>query len=206
MAVRGRPRSFDRDEALRRAMHLFWERGYEGTSISDLATAMEINSPSLYAAFTCKEALFREAVELYDQATGSVTPRAMQEEPTARAAVEAMLRGNADVYTDPSTPTGCLIVLAAVNGNEQNAEVRDFLSSCRRSNHDVVRERLDRGIADGDVPAGADTSVVADFYTTVLHGLSIQARDGVTRDALHAVITAAMTTWDGVIEPPATSE
>jgi AcrR family transcriptional regulator len=113
MATRGRPRSFDREEALRRAMELFWQRGYESTSIADPTDVMGIHSPSPYAAFGSKEALFREAVELYDAREGEVTRRAFAE-PTARAAVEAMLRGNADTFADPATPTGCMVVLGSI--------------------------------------------------------------------------------------------
>src|SRR5215475_3156896 len=113
MAERGRPRRFERTEALRRAMEVFWTRGYEGASMSELTAAMGINSPSLYAAFGCKEALFREALALYEAVNSGNAARALDSEPTARRAVEAMLRENAADYAAPGRPSGCMIVLAS---------------------------------------------------------------------------------------------
>jgi AcrR family transcriptional regulator len=198
MAGRGRPRAFDRDAALRKAMEVFWARGYEGTAISDLTRAMGISSPSLYACFGCKEALFREAVELYGRVEGRATARALTEQPTARAAVEAMLRGNAETYANPRKPPGCMIVLSAMSGSPDSDEVRAFLSRTRTEAQEKLRQRLERGVAEGDLPKGADTAAIAAFYTTVLNGLSIQARDGASRKTLRGIVDAAMAAWDGL--------
>ena len=199
MAERGRPRSFDRDAALRRAMEVFWARGYEGTAISDLTAAMGINSPSLYAAFGCKEALFREAVELYGAVEGAITGRALEDEPTARQAVEAMLRNNADAYANPQRPPGCMVVLSAMIGSPESAEVRSFLTRARRDAQETLRRRLEQGVAAGDLPKGADSTAMAAFYTTVLNGLSIQARDGASPAELRAIVDCALAAWDGLI-------
>lgn len=199
MAARGRPRSFDRDVALRRAMEVFWEHGYEGTSITDLTAAMGINSPSLYAAFGCKEQLFREAIAVYEATEGAATTRALADEPTAQRAIEAMLRDNVEAYADPATPNGCMIVLAATVGAVANAGVRELLADNRRQNLSAVAERIERGVEEGDVPPGTDAEAVALFYVTVLQGLSIQARDGASRDTLHAVVDGAMAVWDTLL-------
>ena len=205
MAPRGRPRSFDRDEALERAMRVFWERGYEGTSISDLLQAMGISPPSLYAAFRSKENLFREAVARYERIEGEVTARALTDEPTARAAIEVMLRGNADAYADPAKPSGCMTVLTATVGMPVHAPVRDFLRELRLRSQDAIQHRLECGIAEGDLPSGVDTAALAMFYTSVLEGLSIKARDGARREDLHQVIDCAMAAWDVLtaVPPPA---
>lgn len=195
MAERGRPRAFDREIALTRAMEVFWEHGFEGASMSDLTGAMGINSPSLYAAFGGKEALFREAVELYGRTDGGLTARALREEPTARASIEAMLRDNAATYTAADKPHGCMVVLAGSTYTTRNTAIRDFLIEARRSTTEDIRERLERGVADGDLPADTDVDGLAAFYTTVLYGLSIQARDEVPYEQLLRSIDTAMSAW-----------
>lgn len=195
MAVRGRPRSFDRDAALKAAMEVFWARGYEGASLADLTTAMGINRPSLYASFGCKEELFREAVALYDHRESTEINRAIEQAPTARAAVEAMLRMNAAAYARGDRPGGCLVALAAIVGAAENQGIRDFLADNRRQGEALLRRRLERGRAEGDLPGRADPAALAAFYTTVLHGLSIHARDGASAKTLSRIVDAALAAW-----------
>lgn len=195
MSPRGRPRAFDRDAALREAMYVFWRRGYEGASIGDLTAAMGINSPSLYAAFGCKEALFREAVGLYGRTHGGLTGRALAEEPTARESIERMLRDNARAFTEPELPSGCMVVHAATNFAVANQGVHDFLVEQRRGNNQSILDRIRRGQSEGDVGAEADADAMALFYETVLYGLSVQARDGVGAGELKSVVDSAMLAW-----------
>lgn len=203
MAARGRPRTFDPDTALRKALDLFWEHGYEGTSLSDLAEAMGIASASIYACFGSKEDLFHQVMELYGRTSGEPPRRALREQPTARAAIHAMLRATADQITGPDTPHYCMLILAAPTGAVENQAVREFLADRRRGQLSAIKDRLTRGATDGDLttpPASLDA--IARYYTTVVQGLSIQARDGADRTELEAVITCAMAAWDTLTAAP----
>ncbi|MDF3857563.1 TetR/AcrR family transcriptional regulator [Achromobacter denitrificans] len=191
----GRPRAFDRDTALLAAMRTFWTQGYEGTSVQDLATAMGVNKPSLYATFGCKEEIFREAVELYDRVEGKATSQSLKKAGTAREAVESMLRSNARAYVVEEGPRGCMIVLSSLLGAPENESVRAFLADNRLQGEATLRERLAQGLAEGDLAASADLDQLAAFYTTVLEGLSIQARDGASIEKLNVIIDAAMLAW-----------
>jgi AcrR family transcriptional regulator len=192
MGQRGRPRGFDRDTALRKAMETFWKYGYDGASMTRLTTAMGIASPSLYACFGSKEALFRQAVELYGSTVGAPAQRALDEAPTAYEGIRAMLRANIATFTDPDQPPGCMVVLAAAAGSARNVEVSAFVTERRQAVRELFRQRLARGVAAGDVPATADLDALAGLYTTVLHGLAIQARDGANREELQAIIESAI--------------
>ncbi|WP_141578555.1 TetR/AcrR family transcriptional regulator [Actinomadura sp. WMMA1423] len=203
MAGRGRPRTFDPDTALRQALEVFWERGYEGTSLKDLAQAMGIASASIYACFGSKEDLFRKVMALYGATSGEPPRRALREHPTARAAVHAMLRATADEITRSDAPHYCMLILAAPTGAVENHEVREFLAGIRHDMRAEVEDRLRRGVADGDLAVSpADLDAIARYYTTVVQGLSIQARDGATREELEAVITCAMAAWDALTSAP----
>ncbi|CAB3704852.1 TetR/AcrR family transcriptional regulator [Achromobacter denitrificans] len=191
----GRPRAFDRDTALLAAMRTFWTQGYEGTSVQDLATAMGVNKPSLYATFGCKEEIFREAVELYDRVEGKATSQSLKKAGTAREAVESMLRSNARAYVVEEGPRGCMIVLSSLLGAPENDSVRAFLADNRLQGEATLRARLAQGMAEGDLAASADLDQLAAFYTTVLEGLSIQARDGASIEKLNIIIDAAMLAW-----------
>ena len=191
----GRPRAFDRDTALLAAMRTFWTQGYEGTSVQDLAAAMGVNKPSLYATFGCKEEIFREAVELYDRVEGKATSQSLKKAGTAREAVESMLRSNARAYVVEEGPRGCMIVLSSLLGAPENESVRVFLADNRLQGEATLRERLAQGMAEGDLAVSADLDQLAAFYTTVLEGLSIQARDGASIEKLNVIIDAAMLAW-----------
>jgi AcrR family transcriptional regulator len=200
MARRGRPRSFDRQDALLRAMQVFWAVGYEGATLTDLQKAMGgITAPSLYAAFGSKEELFREAVELYSKTLGLPMMQALAEEPTARASIEALLEAAVESFCKPGAPRGCLLVLGAINSMPANKSVQDYLRGLRARRQKVILERLQRGVAEGELPAGLDLKALACFYTTVVDGLAIQARDGASRKALQFAVRCAMASWDTAV-------
>jgi AcrR family transcriptional regulator len=197
MGARGRPRTFDPDTALRQALDLFWERGYEGTSLNDLAQAMGIASASIYACFGSKPDLFGKVMALYGATSGEPPRRALREEPTARAAIHAMLRATVDQITGPDTPHYCMLVLAAPTGAAENHAVREFLADRRRGQLSAIRDRLARGVTDGDLTAPpAALDAIARYYATVVNGLSAHAGEGAARAELQAVVTCAMAAWD----------
>jgi AcrR family transcriptional regulator len=199
MSRTGRPREFDRDQALMKAMELFWVRGYEGATLADLQKAMGgITAPSFYAAFGSKEALFREVVELYKKTQGAPVAEALAEGTTARASIEGMLRAAVDGVCGQGKPRGCLMVLSAINCMQANKGIQDFMREQRSLRQKFIRQRLRRGVTEGDIPAGANLDVLASFYTSIVDGMSIQARDGASRKTLKSIVDSAMGAWDSI--------
>jgi AcrR family transcriptional regulator len=191
---RGRPRSFDREAALEAAMEVFWTRGYDGASLAELTEAMGINPPSLYAAFGDKENLYVEAVELYRIQRGEHIRRVLAEEPTARAAIERALREAAAEFCRRDAPSGCLLTMSS-NCSGVSAAIQAILAKKRSMGRDRLRERIQRGIADGDVPASVDATALADFFMTIFTGMATLAKDGAPRKMLLSSIEAAMRAW-----------
>jgi AcrR family transcriptional regulator len=203
MAERGRPRAFDRDLALRHAMEVFWTKGYDKASLADLTSAMGINSPSLYAAFGSKEALFQEAAMLYGRLEGGDIWNAIDEAPTAKEALSGFLHSTAAAFTQPGKPAGCLIVLGALHSSDSSEGVCSALRALRAENVAMLRKRLDGAIATGELSASLDTQAIAVFYITVQQGMSIQARDGASRETLLAIADGAMAAWDRLVSAKA---
>jgi len=191
---RGRPRAFDPDEALDKAMLLFWRHGYEGTSLAALTEAMGINMPSLYAAFGNKESLFRKVVDRYIQKPASYLGKAMQE-PTARAAAEKALRSAIEMVMQPNHPDGCLLVQGALASGPSAESIRKELGQRRAGGEAVVRQRFERAIAEGDLPVSVDAEKLARFLMTVIWGMSVQAAGGATREQLLEIAETAMQCW-----------
>jgi AcrR family transcriptional regulator len=199
MSSRGRPRTFDREQALRSALGVFWARGYDGATLEELLAAMGgIAPPSFYAAFGSKDRLFREAVDLYHATMGAVVRQAL-DAPTARAGVAGLLHEAAHQFCRGDGPRGCLVVLSALNATRGHTGVHDYLRRLRQEAPQVIRARLARGVSEGDVPAGAPLADLASFYTTVVHGLALRARDGASHQALAAVADMAMAAWDPLV-------
>ena len=197
MTGRGRPRKFDRQQALERAMQVFWAKGYEGAQLAELTGAMGINPPSFYAAFGSKQAIFHEAVELYLGTAGAKAMLALEETADTRAAVEAMLRASAAVALAAPGSGGCLLIIGLINGQPDSEPSRAYLRDLRRMTLARVHARLERCVSEGDLPAATDTAALASFYASVMQGLSLQARDGASAGELDAIVTAAMRAFDG---------
>ncbi|GHC60909.1 TetR/AcrR family transcriptional regulator [Streptomyces cinnamoneus] len=192
--TRGRPRSFDRDAALEQAVLAFWARGYEATSIADLTRAMGIGAPSLYAAFGDKAALFREALDRYQERYGGWAVRAVEEEPTARAAVERLLREAAAQLTAEGRPRGCLLIGAGDQGTTTSGDAEEALRMRRRAATGVLEERIRRGARAGELPA-EEAPALARLVLAVFQGMAQQARDGASRTELEKVAAAALRGW-----------
>jgi AcrR family transcriptional regulator len=192
--VIGRPRGFDIDEALERAMRVFWEQGYEAASLADLTAAMGITKTSMYAAFGNKEQLFRKAVQRYAAGPAAYADRAL-EEPTARAVVEALLRGAAHTSTSPETFAGCLTVQGALASSAESRPAHDVLVQWRNEAGVRLEERFRRAVDEGDLSAGTDPRRLARYIMTVGFGLSVQAANGLSRAELDEIIDETMFTW-----------
>ncbi|MBH3425491.1 TetR family transcriptional regulator [Pseudomonas sp. ICMP 8385] len=194
MAIRGRPRTFDREKALALAMEVFWEYGYDGASLTLLTGAMGISTPSLYSAFGNKEVLFREALAHYLFLHGPDHQGSLGNAATAREGIAGLLRETVDMLCTHQQSRGCLIVLAALSGNPESKAVRDALCQQRKESVRLFRQRLEQGAIDGELPVER-IEELAVFYSTVLFGLSIQARDQVPREQLYSVVDTAMRAW-----------
>ncbi len=197
MAVTGRPRGFDREAALEAAMLLFWRKGFAATSMSDLCEAMGIGSPSLYAAFGSKEALYLEAVEYYVRTQGPPVWGKLAEATTARAGIEKLLTAWTETLPKSrATPAGCMALLAAV-GDEWPAAIVRVVRKVRLEMLDTLRSRLEAAVAEGELPASTDIDGLSRFYLSVFQGMAVQAKDGATQAELRNVAAAAMAAWPG---------
>jgi AcrR family transcriptional regulator len=190
----GRVRQFDLDEALDRALEVFWTRGYEGATLPELTRAMGINRPSLYAAFGNKEQLFRKALDRYQTGPMSFLNEALRK-PTARAAVEAIFSGFVRMQRGCDKARGCLVVSGALACGAEAETVRRELAQLRQAMVKTLRERFKRAVREGDLPAETDCATLARYTATVLGGLAVQAASGATEKELRLVSALSMKAW-----------
>ena len=188
----GRPRAFDPDAALDRAMHVFWAKGYEAASLSNLTRAMRINRPSLYAAFGNKEQLFGKVLDRYMNGPLAWFGKALAT-PKARNVVEQIFFGTARMAEDPRTPAGCLMVQGALACG--NASARKEVAARRAAAEVALRRRLQRAKREGDLPKSADPVELAHYVMTVVRGMAVQSADGASRAQLHRVAQIALRAW-----------
>jgi AcrR family transcriptional regulator len=178
---------------LDRALVVFWRKGYEGASLSDLTKAVGVNRPSLYAAFGDKEALFRKALDRYLKGPAAYTQEALRE-PTARAVAERLLLGAADLNTARRNPGGCLMVQGALACGEAADSIRQELTACRAAGEAAMRRRFERAKSEGDLPANVNPADLARYIATVLYGMAVQAAGGASRSKLQRVVEMALRT------------
>jgi len=190
----GRPRGFDPDVVLERAMHVFWTKGYEGAALSDLTRAMRINRPSLYAAFGNKEQLFRKVLDRYASGPLAYFGKALAAA-KARDVIEQILFGAARMASDPRLPAGCLMVQGALACGDAAGSVQKETAARRAASEVALRRRLQRAKREGDLPRNANPTELARYVITVLQGMAVQGADGATPDQLRRVAQMAMRAW-----------
>lgn len=192
--TRGRPRAFDADRALAAALRLFWQHGYEGTSMTALTEAMGITRPSLYACFGNKEALFRKALDLYEREKLAYVGAALAA-PTAREVAERLLRGVLRTHCGGTDPQGCLGVIATVACGVEAQSIRQEAIARGASAEAALIRRFVHAREEGDLPAQYDPQAMAQYLTTLLQGLAVKAGAGAPREALERVIAVSLETW-----------
>jgi AcrR family transcriptional regulator len=187
MTERGRPRSFDKEKALASAMRIFWEKGFEQTSLADLTTAMKIAPPSLYAAFGSKEGLFLEALDLYRTTINPEIRDALLSEGPVKEAIQGFLERSAEAYSRLGLPSGCMVVLGAHAPETETGPLQEGLKLARTETMDLIRDRLALAMERGELPRHVDAQSTANFLGTLQMGMSILARDGADAQTLLAV-------------------
>jgi AcrR family transcriptional regulator len=199
MAQIGRPRRFDRDQAVQQALHLFWQHGYESTSLAQLKAQIGggITAPSFYAAFGSKEALFNETVSCYLNSYGRVNDALWDDSLPPREAIETSLRRSVKMQCEDHHPKGCMVALAVMSGgSDEHAAVLKPLTDSRQRTLNGFSRCIQRGIASGELRKQIDPAVIATLFDSFLLGVSTLARDGVDYSVLDNAVTALMTVWD----------
>ncbi|KQM35858.1 TetR/AcrR family transcriptional regulator [Sphingomonas sp. Leaf10] len=196
VTTKGRPREFCVDNALAAALGVFWSKGYEGASMSDLTEAMGITKPSLYAAFGNKEALFHKALDLYENEKLEYTRDALKQ-PTARAVAEHFMRGAINAQMSSCDPKGCLGVISATACGAEAASIKADVIQRRASSQAALVERFEQAKRDGDLPDHVDISGLTSYLYAILQGMAVQAGSGATRAELERVVETSLMMWPG---------
>ena len=191
---RGRPPSFNQDEALEKALNVFWLHGYEGTSMAELTEALGMNKPSIYAAFGNKEELFRKVLAKYLAGPVTFVAEALNQ-PTAQKVVEMFLFGAVEFLTNSNTPRGCMVVQGALTCGAGSAQIQQELIKHRQGYESALKQRFDLAITQGDLPPHANSAALAKYLATMHQGLSVQATSGATQAELTEVVNLALQNW-----------
>jgi AcrR family transcriptional regulator len=196
VATRGRPREFDVDLALAAALRVFWSKGYEGASLSDLTEAMGITRPSLYAAFGNKEALFRQALDLYEREKLAYIGQAL-DAPTAKGVAQRLLQGAIETCATDSEPRGCLRVIASTACGSEAECIREEVVERGQKVRALLVARMARAVQEGDFNSPIDPEAITNYLTAVLQGMAVQAGAGVSRNDVQRVVDTTLAMWPG---------
>ena len=191
MPPAGRPRTFDRDEALKKAMYVFWEKGYEGTSMADLIESIGMKAPSIYAAFGNKDALFREAVELYKGQVEQGPLKALNVSAHIQEALESCLNESVKMLKGGKV-SGCLIMGGAINCAPEHQEHVEHLRDIRGKYKQALKRRFALAVKDGQLNETAEPEELAEFYFGFIHGLALRANDGSSQKELQSSCKLAL--------------
>ena len=204
MAQRGRPRTFDRDAALTSAIHLFWEHGFDSTSLSQLKAAMGagISAPSFYAAFESKEALYKEALDRYMVLYGNLTRSLHDTAIPPREGVFLALQRSARMQTESGHPKGCMVALGVMGASSSgNEAIGQWLRDVRSRTRAGFRSCVERGIKSGELREATDPTSLAVAFDCFFQGLSVLARDRVRVASIEKAVVEAMGMWDAALRP-----
>ncbi|WP_313059813.1 TetR/AcrR family transcriptional regulator [Pseudomonas rhodesiae] len=199
MAQMGRPRNFDREQAVEQALHLFWQHGYDATSLAQLKAGLGggISAPSFYAAFGSKEALFEECVQRYLSTYAQVTECLWDESLPPRQAIETALRQSVRMQCEDGHPKGCMVALGVMSApSPENARVANALTHSRLRTRAGIVACVERAVREGQLPETTEAAVMATVFDSFLQGVSILARDNVPHAILDAAISQLLVTWD----------
>lgn len=194
MAMVGRPRTFDKDEALKKAMYVFWEKGYEGTTMADLVNSIGMKAPSIYAAFGNKDAIFKHVVSHYLPIVANGQLAVLNNTPNIEEAVEKTLNECVRLFTSKDNPHTCLIMTAAINTSPEHVEHVEALRNLRKHYQSAWETRFEKAKVENQIQAGADTKALAEYFTTIIQGMALRAKDGAKKSDLAATSEIAIKT------------
>lgn len=192
MAPAGRPRTFDKSLALRNAMYVFWAKGYEGTTMSDLVQAIGVKGPSVYAAFGNKDSIFVEAVKAYSEMILNGPLKALSEEPDIYQALEKLLKGNLEFFVNSANPKGCLIMTSAINATPEHTDLVDFVRSYRDDYKQRLAQRFELAIEQRQIKKEINPTYLAEYYLMIIHGMALRAKDGSGLSGLTKAVEMSM--------------